>query len=74
MHHNGIPRDTQSMIADNILTEISGNSNEKLHCGNVVNMPFCTIPVSAALILIDIMTKTEQLLGTNQKQKFNFFA
>ena len=26
---------------DSLLTSISGNPSEKLHCGNVVNMPYC---------------------------------
>ena len=34
MYYLGNPRHTQSMI----LTSISGNAIEKLHCGNVVNM------------------------------------
>ena len=38
MHYFIFPRHTQSMIAYKILS-ISGNSSEKLHCGNVVNMP-----------------------------------
>ena len=37
VHYFGIPRLTQSMIAYNTLTSISGNSSEKLHCGNVVH-------------------------------------
>ena len=38
MHHFGIPGHTQSMVAYIIWLSISGNSSEKLHCGNVVNM------------------------------------
>ena len=42
MHYFGNPRHTQSMLAYKILTEsISGNFSEKLHCGNVVNVPYC---------------------------------
>ena len=37
MHYFGNPRHIQSMIAYTVLTEYSGNSSEKLHCGNVVN-------------------------------------
>ena len=55
MHHCGIPRDTQSMITYNILTEC-----------------FWKFQVSAALILIDIITKTEKLLVANLKQAFKF--
>ena len=40
MHYFGIPRHTQSMIAYKIRLSISGISSEKLHRGNVVNMPF----------------------------------
>ena len=40
MHYFGNPRHTQSMIAYKILTEYFGKSSEKLHCGNVVNMPY----------------------------------
>mgnify|MGYP001794914612 CR=1 FL=1 len=36
MHHFG---HTQSMIAYKILHEYSVNFSERLHCGNVVNMP-----------------------------------
>ena len=39
MHYFGIPRHTQSMITIGFWLSISGNSSEKLHCGNVVNMP-----------------------------------
>ena len=45
MHYFGIPRHTQPMIAYKILTEFSGNSSEKLHCGNVVNMPYWIIAI-----------------------------
>ena len=38
MHYFGNPRHAQSMIAYMIL--ISGNSSEKLNCGNVANMPY----------------------------------
>ena len=37
MHYFGIPTHTQSMIG--FLQSIAGDSNIKLHCGNVVNMP-----------------------------------
>ena len=41
MHYFGIPRDTQSMVAYTVLTvNSSGNSSEKLHCENDVNMPY----------------------------------
>ena len=40
MHYFGIPRHTQSMIAYKTLTSFSGNSSEKLYCGNVVKMPY----------------------------------
>ena len=39
--------------------------------GMLLTYPFCAIQMSAALSLIDSMTKTEQLLGTNQKHRFN---
>ena len=39
MHYFGIPRHTQSMIANKILTEYFWKFSEKFHCGNVVNMP-----------------------------------
>ena len=46
MHHFGIPRHTHSMIAYKILTEYLWKVKGKLHCGNVVNMPYplLTIP------------------------------
>ena len=37
MHHSDVPRHTHSMIAYNI----SGNSCQKLHWGNVVNVSYC---------------------------------
>ena len=41
MHYFGFPSHTRSMIQDRILTEsVSGNSSEKLHCGNNVYMPY----------------------------------
>ena len=40
MHYFGIPRHTQSILAYKILTSISGNSSEKLYCGNAVKMPY----------------------------------
>ena len=40
MHCFGIPRHTKSMTAYMILTEYSGNSRAKLHCGNIVNKPY----------------------------------
>ena len=39
MPYIGNPRHTQSMIAY-IWLSIFGNSSERLHCGNVVNMPY----------------------------------
>ena len=42
-HYFGNPRQTQSTIAYMILTEYCGNSSEKLHCGNVVDMPYYKI-------------------------------
>ena len=50
MHYFGNPRHTQSMIAYRTLS-ISGNSSEKLHCGNVVDMPYC---IKCSLIMIQI--------------------
>ena len=45
MHHFGNPRHTQSMIAFiRFLLSISGNSSEKLHCGNFANMRYFGIP------------------------------
>ena len=40
MHYFGIPRHIQSIIANMILTEQFWKSQLKLHCGNVVNMPY----------------------------------
>ena len=40
VNYFGIPSLTKSMIAYKILTEYFGNSNEKLHCGNFVNMAY----------------------------------
>ena len=41
MHHSGIPRHTQSMLAYLwFWLSISENSSDNLHCGNVVNMPY----------------------------------
>ena len=44
MHYFGNPRHTQSIIAYIILTEYFGNSSEKLHYGNVINMHVNNIP------------------------------
>ena len=44
MHYFKNPRDTQSMITYIwCWRSISKNSSEKLHCGNVVNMPYCNL-------------------------------
>ena len=40
MHFYESPRHTRLIIVYKILS-VSGNSSEKLHCGNVVNMPDC---------------------------------
>ena len=41
MYYIGNPRYVPSMVAYMILTvSITGNSSEKLHCGNVVNMSY----------------------------------
>ena len=39
-HYFGKPRHTQSMIA--FWLSICGNPSQKLHSGNVVNMPYCS--------------------------------
>ena len=44
MHYFGNPGHTRSMIAYMTLS-VSGKSSEKLHCGNVVNMPYSTANV-----------------------------
>ena len=38
MHNFGIPKHTQSIMALRLRLSISGNSKEKLHCWNIVNM------------------------------------
>ena len=40
MHHSGIPRHAQSMIAYRMLTEYFCKFEKKLHCGNVVNIRY----------------------------------
>ena len=50
----GIPRQTQSMIAYKILTVFFGNSSEKLHYGNVVNMPYCLVELQGYIFYVSI--------------------
>ena len=52
MHDFGIPRPTRSMVAYKILTEYLGNSNTKLHCGIVVDRPYCAYNAAADTILV----------------------
>ena len=40
MHYFRIPRHTQSMIAYKIFTEYFWKFQLKMHCGNIVNMPY----------------------------------
>ena len=46
MHYFGIPRHT---VNDSIIVRfslgVSGNSSKKLHCGNVVNIPYWQVIV-----------------------------
>ena len=57
MHYFRIPRHTQPMIAYKILTEFSGNSSEKLHCGNVVNMPYWIIAIFLSFRIVSTKPK-----------------
>ena len=45
MHYFGNPRHSQSMITYIILTEYSGNSSVKLHCGTLINMPYSILSI-----------------------------
>ena len=45
MHYFGNPSYSQSMITYIILTEYSGNSSVKLHCGTLINMPYSILSI-----------------------------
>ena len=45
MHYFGLPSHTRSIIAYKILTEYFWKFQKKLHCGNVVNIPYYSLVV-----------------------------
>ena len=45
------------MIAYKILTEFPGNSSEKLHCGNVVIMPYWIIAILLSFRIVSTKPK-----------------
>ena len=50
MHYFGIPIHTQSLIAFiRVSLSISGGTSERLHCGNVVNIPYCLVWVLSSI-------------------------